>query len=270
MSKTRASIHSHIAIALLALSCNSSSDAPPRSPASETTPPASESTEQSNESPAPPSDSEPTEQTTTSRRAAPEEEISLMESHFQQAELIRQAIIAGYPEDTGRPANALIHINDSEEIPEAWNPFVERMQETAKRVADSSDVPRAAAAAADIGTSCGLCHQKHGGPQITVSEAPALDESLQSRMAQHAWATERLWEGLYVPSAPAWAAGAQVLTRSPFPDEVLERGGVYARTAAEDFGKLVQQAPQQKNLSQRAALYAKLLGTCASCHLAVR
>ncbi|HEY0462667.1 MAG TPA: hypothetical protein VGC79_00590 [Polyangiaceae bacterium] len=87
-------------------------------------------------------------------------------------------------------------------------------------------------------------------------------------MARHSWAVERLWEGLYVPSSAAWKSGAKALQEDPFPEEVLKRGGVYARSAAKDFRAVVAQAPAKETPRERAALYAGLLGTCASCHIA--
>jgi hypothetical protein len=87
-------------------------------------------------------------------------------------------------------------------------------------------------------------------------------------MARHAWATERLWEGLYVPSEKAWNGGAAVLAHEtePFPPDLLKKGGVHVRTAAQDFARLAQSTPAQKSPSDRAALYAQLLETCGVCH----
>ena len=105
---------------------------------------------------------------------------------------------------------------------------------------------------------------------MEVAAAPDAGDSLSSRMKQHAWATERLWEGLYVPSAAAWDAGAKVLAHGQFPEEVLKKGGVYARSAAADFRKAAARASKMRSSASRAALYAELLGTCATCHIAMQ
>src|ERR1051325_5799740 len=117
------------------------------------------------------------------------------------------------------------------------------MQQDARRINDSTSAARAAGATADLGISCGECHQRHGGPKPSSEPAPPPGTSLESRMQRHAWATERLWEGLYVPSSDAWKAGAKALSDEPFPSEVLSRGGVHARSAAGDFANLVARAP---------------------------
>jgi hypothetical protein len=194
----------------------------------------------------------------------------IMQAHFKDALLIRQAVIAGKPEDAVDPAFALTRTGDLDHLPEGWRGFVERMQEVAGRIKDSTLVSRAAAATADLGVSCGMCHQQRGGPQASKEPAPAEGTTVESRMQRHVWATERLWEGLYVPSDDAWNAGARALSSAPFPSQVLKDGGVYARSAAGDFARLVAKAPAKRIPRDRAELYAELLLTCGSCHQAIK
>lgn len=195
----------------------------------------------------------------------------IMQAHFKDALLIRQAVIAGKPEEAANPATVISHIRDLDKLPEGWQPFVERMQQTAQRITDSTNAAQTAAAAADLGVSCGMCHQQlKGGPKPSSEPAPAEGTTVAARMARHAWATERLWEGLSVPSNDAWNAGAKALSTDPFPKEVLKDGGVHARSAAGDFVKIVAKAPTKKTAEERAALYAELLVTCGTCHRAVK
>jgi len=192
----------------------------------------------------------------------------LMHQHFKQAEEIRHAVVSGKLNNAVQPALSLGNTAENSDLPKAWRPSLERMRTAASRVQNSSDLAETAAGTADIGVACGSCHEGQGGPKVTVGEAPAVGTTVVSRMARHAWAMERLWEGLFVPSSAAWKAGAKALQGDPFPPEVLERGGVYGRTAAKDFKSLAAQAPAKEASKDRAALYAGLLGTCATCHLA--
>ena len=192
-----------------------------------------------------------------------------MQAHQKSADAIRSAIIAGRPEATGRPADALLSLLDGEHFPSSWQGPLDRMRASALRVKNSSDVASVAAAVADVGTSCGWCHQKHGGPRSEPVDPPMDDGTLAARMKRHAWASERLWEGLFVPSSRAWQVGAVTLREEPFPEEMLEKGGVYAKSAASDFSKVVARAAGASTPSARAEVYANLLGTCATCHLAV-
>ena len=191
----------------------------------------------------------------------------LMRQHFKSAESIRLAVISGKQDDIFKPARTLVYLSDVQTLPEDWQEPIARMQDAADRLKGSQDMVTAAAATADIGTSCGLCHQGSGGPHITVSDPPSSDGTVAARMRQHAWATERLWEGLYVPSDEAWNAGVALLSDHPFPQEALDTKGGYARTAAQDFAKIVAAAPHAKKTEDKANIYAQLLATCAVCHL---
>jgi mono/diheme cytochrome c family protein len=193
-----------------------------------------------------------------------------MQAHFQDALLIRQAVIAGTPERTGAPAQVLTETYTLDELPKGWKPFVEQMQQAARRITDSASSAQAAAATADLGLSCGACHSDRGGPKPSSEPLPADGGSVRDRMKRHVWATERLWEGIYVPSADAWSAGARALSTEPFPGEILKSGGVHARSAAGDFKKLAATAPAKTSPRERAALYAEMLVTCGACHQATR
>ena len=153
--------------------------------------------------------------------------------------------------------------------PQGWEAFVARMQQTAKRITDSTTAADAAAAVADLGVSCGMCHQQHGGPKASAEPMPASGTTFKERMKYHVWATERLWEGLYIPSADAWNAGAKALSTDPFPKQAVHDAGVDARAAASDFVKLSAKAPTKKTIEERAGLYAEMLVTCGACHHAM-
>jgi cytochrome c553 len=193
----------------------------------------------------------------------------IMRAHFKDALLIRQAVIAGHPEEAAKSATVLTLIQNLDDLPQGWRPFVERMQADAARARDATSAAQTAAATADLGLSCGACHQRFGGPRPSTDPPPTPGSSVESRMKSHAWATERLWEGLTVPSDDAWQRGAVTLDSSAFPEEVLKKGGVHARNAASELAKLVVRTRAKKTPGERAAHYAELLVTCGACHRAV-
>lgn len=194
----------------------------------------------------------------------------VMQAHFNDALLIRQAVIAGTPERAARPADALARMQNLDALPAGWRSFVARMREAAGRITDSTSAAQSAAAVADLGVSCGMCHERHGGPRASSDLAPDAGSTVQSRMNRHVWATERLWEGLFTPSLEAWNAGAKALSGEPFPKAVSKDGGVHARSAASDFSRIVARAPMTRTIEERAALYAELLVTCGACHRAMK
>lgn len=193
-----------------------------------------------------------------------------MRSHFREAALIQKAVRNGAIADAVPPAEALANMEGLGRIEPAWQSSIDVLQYAARRIQHSSDVPAVAAALADIGIACGACHKAAGGPTVKVDAPPAGDGSVASRMRRHVWATERLWEGIVVPSDASWKAGAEALSGEPFPKEVVNRGDVHGRSAAARFKSLVAEAPSKKTQADRGQLYASLLETCSACHVVTR
>lgn len=194
----------------------------------------------------------------------------VMRSHFHDALLIRGAVIAGAPERAVEPARMLALTDDLQELPAAWRDFVNRLQQDARHITPGASNAQVAAQLADVALTCGSCHEKLGGPNVS-NGAPSLNATtLDARMKRHLWASEQLWQGLVVPSSEAWDAGAKALRANPFPDEVLMSGGPPAQRAASDLVELVAKTTRAKTNEERATLYAELLVTCGSCHRAVR
>jgi hypothetical protein len=193
-----------------------------------------------------------------------------MRSHFRETALIRKAVIDGRLADAIAPAEGLANNEALGEIDPGWQSSIDVLEYAARRIQHGSDIPAAATAIADIGIACGACHRVAGGPKPKAEPPPAEDGSLDARMRRHAWATERLWEGIFVPSDTSWKAGSAALTSEPFPKEVLDRGDVHARSAAEKFKSIVTTIGPKKTPAERAQAYATLLETCAACHVVTR
>lgn len=193
----------------------------------------------------------------------------LMRDHFKQTVTIRDALIWGKVAHAVAPAESLAGIEGVKTLPKHWQVSVTELQESARRIRQSSDLSEVAAATADIGRACGLCHASVKGPEIKLEAAPAMDDSVASRMRRHQWATDRLWEGLYVPSNAAWAAGAAALDIDPFAGSALNKGGVHAKSAGSSFNKTAKTLAQAKTSEARGAAYASLLSTCGPCHEAM-
>jgi hypothetical protein len=86
-------------------------------------------------------------------------------------------------------------------------------------------------------------------------------------MFRHAWAVERLWEGLTAPSDNAWQAGAAALVHAPsvapqtrpsLPPAIIETLSLVRR--------LGEKASNAENSTARERVYGELLVTCAQCH----
>ena len=192
-----------------------------------------------------------------------------MRSHFENVKLIRAAIIAGDVNKAVAPARGIAEMQGVDTLPPVWKTSVRELQAAATRIRQSPDLPEAAAATADIGTTCGGCHTEAGGPSAPVGEPPVAIATVSDRMKRHRWATERLWDGLVVPSDDAWNAGAAILTEAPWSRDVVAAGGVHGKALADRFTKLGNRAQTAKG-EERAEVYASLLATCSPCHAHVR
>lgn len=192
-----------------------------------------------------------------------------MKEHFTQTDTIREALIRGEMEKTVKPALALSSLEGVETLPGPWRTSVERLLEATKRISEAPNLQETAAATADIGRACAACHQEVGRTQERALPAPPPGDDMKSRMARHRWGTERLWEGLYVPSAEAWNEGASLLVDNPMPKDVIAKGGVHALSAAERFGKMMKRAQSATTGEARGVAYAEVLTTCAPCHEAM-
>ncbi|HMR08286.1 MAG TPA: hypothetical protein PKA88_21040 [Polyangiaceae bacterium] len=260
-------------IAVAVAGCGSPPSQPAESPAApEPTPAASVTEPAPTEAPAeaPPTEAPAAPQTKTEPPPPGSPTEKLMRSHFKETEQIRKAVISGNMSAAVAPAKALSNIDGLEKLAKNWKPSVTALQAAAERVGSSPDIPAIAAATADIGVACGACHRSTSGPKPEVGTTPAAGTTVKSRMQRHIWASERLWEGLYVPSDDAWKAGVDGLAGEAFPKEILKKGGVHARSAADRLKRLVDTAGAKKSPQDRAKVYASLLETCSACHQATK
>lgn len=195
-----------------------------------------------------------------------------MKEHFRETAAMRDAVVHGKLTDVAAPAKALSQVDSRlGEVPASWRPALESLQGAANRIGQSPDLPAAAAAIADIGLACGSCHRATSGPKVKVEAPPPVDNSsMASRMQRHVWASERFWEAIYAPSDASWKAGVDALGKESFPKEVLDKGGVHARSAASRFTALVASANTKKKPEDRAKVYASMLEQCAACHIATQ
>ncbi len=196
-----------------------------------------------------------------------------MYSHFGAADDIHAAVVDGDLGAVKEPATWLAE-HDIPSLPEGSETYLAEMQGFARQAGQATSLEDAAHAMGGIAMTCGTCHQENIAEPVT-SKTAALEEGedVATHMSRHAWAAERLWEGLVVPSDARWVEGSQVLEEAAFkPDAV-------AGTGSEDPAVLKQVELLEKRChgigskagvatdpTERANLYGELLTTCAYCH----
>jgi cytochrome c553 len=144
------------------------------------------------------------------------------------------------------------------------------MRAAAEEAAQASRLEGAARATAKVAAACGDCHQ---GLEAEVSfeadELPPEGGDVTTHMRRHAWAAARMWDGMIVPSGVVWDEGAEALAVAPLTPAQLEVDiEVLADVSAmeAEVHELAATATGITSQGERADLYGRFLGTCASCH----
>ena len=167
--------------------------------------------------------------------------------------------LAGHPMPPGLPAGAA--------------PLVAGFQGAARAGAAAQDPSAQAEALADTARACGGCHALvHARPTWDVPAAPPRDPGLRLHMARHAWAVERMYEGLVGPTAASWSQAAAILNDHPLDASALPPGQDLppgAEAAGRRLHALGAEALAAETPEARGALFAEALSTCATCHAAV-
>lgn len=197
---------------------------------------------------------------------------SHMLAHFNQVVEIRDAVVSGDVDATRPPARWLAnHQFKAEEypMPQAQEALQE-MRAESRAIMAQSGIPDLAMSVGRLGAACGSCHTAlHGGPHINVPAAPPTPPAgatPEAHMKQHAWASERLWEGLIGPSEGSWIVGAAALAGPAL--DFGPSGSAPARVLElqAKLTQLAQRAREAHGLQDRATIYGQLLETCADCH----
>jgi cytochrome c553 len=195
-----------------------------------------------------------------------------IESHYGVIVLAQDALVLG---DVERFSGLLALVADqplSDGLPPHWRPFSVQLKAAARQGADVDDLDAAARAFAHVVLSCGSCHGALGmgpmGPSYPAHPPAESDAVVEAAMYDHGWAIQRLWEGITGPRNDAWKRGARALaTQEVFagtqpgvdPERELDR-------RARELRELGEAAGNARSPAERAALYGRLVASCAGCH----
>jgi len=191
----------------------------------------------------------------------------VMIEHGVRGVAMREALVAGNVEHARFEARALAAATSNHEPSLPRN--LDSVRPVAEEVARAKSVDEACAAAAKLARVCGSCHVGLVGPKPSLERAPPDGVQVVPRMRRHAWAAERLWDGLVRPSNAAWKEGASVLVDAPLAPERLTPGRTSTPeidTLARAVRRVAYRAAETNGDEERAALYGELLATCASWH----
>ncbi len=193
-----------------------------------------------------------------------------MRSHFLAGREIRDALVRGELDD----ARARLAVMGTEAgppgAPASWEPRLEVLRASAREAATARGLPDVARAFGDVGSACAGCHTAlEVQPEFDSEAIPPAAEDAPAAMRRHQWAAERMWQGLVGPAADRYREGALVLAEAPLhPAELVvgQAPPIEVAQLAERVRDVAGQASRAASDEERAALYGRLLATCAACH----
>jgi cytochrome c553 len=187
-----------------------------------------------------------------------------MRDHLNFVTQARDALIRGRLADAAGALTWLAQHREPTGLAPA-QPFLDRLQQHARRGVDSGDLASAADAVGALATTCGECHEVFkGGPKLDPSGLEDLNATLtvESHMHGYLWATETLWNALVVDPA-LWETGVDALATLTPPTKPRELAAGFAAVRA-----WAQNAKSAKTFVQRGQAYGQLVATCGNCHQA--
>ena len=196
-----------------------------------------------------------------------------MEDHFEVSLDVRLAVINGDLPMAKLQAKELATSIVEQKMESTWRDYAETLRAAAVDFDNSVDLSEASFKIASMATKCADCHTGVAGPKFTVPGTPEEGHGVINHMQWHAWAADRLWEGLFVPSDELWNAGAKALSGQALHLAEIEKDKALDETAqlsAERAHELSDLALKAGTSTERATILGELLSTCAGCHTMAR
>jgi hypothetical protein len=210
------------------------------------------------------------EKTSPPRSSRPSRE--LMKDHFTAVGLVRDALIVGNLELAKWNASFLAKREPDPAIA-SWSLYVDHLREQAAKVAEAPTLIAAAAASTELALECGRCHAANSVTPAFASVDRRIPASgTRPHMLRHEWAAEQMWDGLIGPSEARWNAGTSELAEAPLgQDEIFANATATPAIAriATDVHALGAEGRKATTWTERAAIYGRLLASCAACHSAI-
>lgn len=203
------------------------------------------------------------------RQDAPASKTALdMSAHFAEVGAVHEAVIRGDLAGA-KAAAAALAAREFTGLPEKTATHRQAMKALAERVASATDVAMAAAGTAAMLGACGECHRTAGVlPAPALPQRPVVGQAV-GHMLDHQRAADHLMQGLVIPSSTLWNQGAQGLRVAPLSRGQLPKDPrLTAEVAAGEqrVHALGDEAAGTSEPQARAAIYGKVISTCASCH----
>jgi len=130
----------------------------------------------------------------------------------------------------------------------------------------AKDLAAAGAAVGELAAACAACHKEN---EVHRSYEPPKPPESTASMEHHRAGAEYMWAGLVSGSRPLFDAGAATLASGNLVRSGLPTGGEVDQAAQAlevQVQDLAARARRTDDGVERARLFGKMLGTCATCH----
>lgn len=173
-----------------------------------------------------------------------------MQRHFSDLRDIERMLLAGHLDDAHARAFLLTKPAHDRGL-EAFADESDAVSRAAAALVTAPSIPEACRLEARVAEACASCHAH----VPKVLGLPVLPRRPEPGMARHAWAADRLWEGVVLADPRRWRAGLDVFaTTGTGRVQELAQGAIEALATHHD------------TIATRASTYGELLVACASCH----
>jgi hypothetical protein len=154
-----------------------------------------------------------------------------------------------------------------EPAPEPWRPHLNALRGELEGVVHGDDLRDVGMSVARLALECGRCHAATDThPELPELPAPQQSGSVRDAMHGHQWAVDRMWEGIIGPSDERWIRGSTMFIAIPGCTATTEAGDVEGQALCKHAQSLARRGHVTQSLEGRAAIYGRLLATCAGCH----
>jgi hypothetical protein len=193
-----------------------------------------------------------------------------MDEHFTKVTEVQAAVVRGDVEGAKVGARWVADHQETAGLPAAGQASLDEMKKAARSVAEAADIKVAAQGTADMAVACGSCHAASGSkPVMPAAAVLTPKDETAVHMLAHQHAVDLLYRGLVGPSEESWAEGAKALKAAPLKVAQLPKTAKPTKDVAKaetEAHALADKAAAATDVKARAAVYAELVGGCASCH----
>jgi cytochrome c553 len=190
-----------------------------------------------------------------------------MADHFGHVRAVEQAIVRGDLEAAQAPARWLVDHQPLTDLPEGSARYLAEIRNSASGVASTDNIGNAAVATATMVAACGGCHVATGATPAMPDVTWPAAEGITGHMREHEQAVELMYEGLIAPSDELWTKGAEMLRVSPLAGEDLPQElSDDVKASGARVHEMADRAMAAADTGVKIAVYAELIGRCASCH----